>query len=64
MVTVPEDTPVTTPLPSTLAIAALAVLHVPPNVASASVVVPFTHTDDDPVMAAGAVLFTFNGLVK
>ena len=51
MVTLPADTPVTTPLLLTVAIAALLVLQTPPDVASASVMVELTQTLDGPVIA-------------
>lgn len=55
---VPAETPVTTPVaPSTVAIAALPLLHTPPAEASASVVVKPTQTRVVPVIvpAAGVV---------
>src|SRR5665647_2384158 len=51
---VPPDTPVTTPVPATtVATAGVALLHVPPAVASANVVVKPTHTFVVPVITAG-----------
>jgi len=51
MVTVPADTPVTTPLPEPIvATAVLLVLQVPPVVASLKVVVAPAQTDIVPVM--------------
>ena len=51
---VPDDTPVTTPVAgSTVATAGVALLHVPPAVASPNVVVDPTHTERVPVIAAG-----------
>jgi hypothetical protein len=53
---VPEDNPVTTPvLAFTTATGILLVVHVPPDVADASVDEPPIHADAVPVMAAGAV---------
>ena len=61
---VPPDTPVTTPVPATtVATAGVALLHVPPAVASASVVVEAWHTVVVPVMTAGnGLTVTANGL--
>ena len=53
MVTAPADTPVTTPVELTVAMDVLLLLHVPPGVASASVVDDPMHTVLLPVMAAG-----------
>jgi hypothetical protein len=54
--TVPAVTPVTTPVPvATVAIAGLALDHVPPAVALLSVVVRPGQTINVPVIAAGAV---------
>ena len=57
MVTVPPDTPVTSPVDEIVAFALL-VVHVPPTVASESVIVDVVFTIDTPVMAAteGAAL--------
>ena len=52
MVTLPADTPVTTPLLFTVAIAVLLLLQVPPDVTSANVMVELTQTLDEPVIAA------------
>ncbi len=49
---VPADTPVTTPVAPTVATPALLLLHVPPVVALARVVVPFEHIVVPPVIAA------------
>jgi hypothetical protein len=49
--TVPAATPVTTPLPVTVAVAVLLLLHVPPETASLSVVVEPTHVNIVPVIA-------------
>ena len=54
MVAVPADTPLTTPL-LTVAVAGVLLLHVPPVVASVSVVVAAVHTLVEPVILAGAV---------
>jgi len=55
MVTVPEATPVTMPVAGpTVAVAVLLLAHVPPVVASASVVVDPAQTVAVPVIAAGA----------
>jgi len=54
MTEVPPDTPVTTPVPATtVAIAGVALLHVPPAVASANVLVKPMHTVVVPVITAG-----------
>jgi hypothetical protein len=54
---VPEDTPVTTPVPlTTVATPVLALAHVPPVVPSVRVIVEPTHTGDDPGIADGVVL--------
>ena len=55
IVAVPATTPVTTPDELTVATAGVLLLHVPPGVASASVVVPVTHTVNVPVMGAVTV---------
>ena len=48
------ETPVTTPVPATtVATAGVALLHVPPAVASANVVVKVAHTLVVPVITAG-----------
>lgn len=47
MLVVPAVTPVTTPVEPTVALALLA-LQVPPVVASVSVMVADTHTEDEP----------------
>jgi len=57
MTDVPADTPVTTPPAVIVATAGVALLHVPPPVASFNVVVEPTHTFNVPVIAAG------NGLI-
>jgi hypothetical protein len=57
MVVVPADTPPTTPLPiPTVATVVVLLVHVPPNVASLSVTVELTHSEGDPVIAAGLAL--------
>ena len=48
----PADIPVTDPVPSTVAIAGLPLLHVPPEVVSPSVVELPTHTVVKPVIGA------------
>jgi hypothetical protein len=54
IIDVPEDTPVTTPVPATtVATAGVALLQVPPAVASLSVVVDPAQTLVVPVIAAG-----------
>jgi hypothetical protein len=54
---VPEDTPVTTPVPlTTVATPVPALAHVPPVVPSVKVIVEPTHTGDDPGIADGVVL--------
>ena len=53
MVMLPAATPVTTPVPEIVALEGLLLLHVPPEVASASVVVKPSHTLAVPVIAAG-----------
>lgn len=57
MSAVPGDTPVTTPVALTDAVG-LVVLQVPPGVASASVMVDASHTEDGPVIGetVGAAL--------
>ena len=50
MVAVPAVIPVTTPPVLTVAMPVLLLLHTPPLVASASVVVPPVHTVVDPVI--------------
>ena len=50
---VPPDTPVTTPTALIVATAGVALLHVPPAVASARVVVEAWHTVVVPVITAG-----------
>ena len=57
MLTVPAATPVTTPVLFTVAVAVLALLHEPPVVVHARVVVVPGHTLAVPVMVAG-VWFT------
>ena len=54
----PEATPVTTPVLLTVAIDGAALLHVPPLVASDSVMVPPGQTDEGPVMALTVVPVT------
>jgi hypothetical protein len=54
---VPEDTPVTTPVPlTTVATPVLALAHVPPVVPSVKVMVEPTHTGEDPRIVDGVVL--------
>jgi hypothetical protein len=54
MADVPADAPLTIPLDDpTVATAGVALCHVPPAVALLSVVVPDTHTESVPVIAAG-----------
>ncbi len=53
IVALPEATPVTIPLVPTVATAVLLLLHAPPVVASAKVVVSSGQTDAVPVIAAG-----------
>jgi hypothetical protein len=55
---IPAEMPVTTPPDETEAIATLLLAHVPPAVASASVIEPPSHTESGPVIAAtvGAVI--------
>ena len=51
MVTLPEATPVTTPLLFTVAVLVLLLLHVPPDVPFVvNVIVDPAHTDDDPLI--------------
>lgn len=51
IVTVPAETPVTTPeVGLTVAIAVLLLLHVPPTVESKRVIVPPTHTLEEPII--------------
>lgn len=52
MATVPETTPVTTPVDETVAIAELLEDHVPFGVVLLNVIVEPTHNDDAPVIAA------------
>ena len=52
---VPDDTPVTPPVPDTVAVL-LVVLHVPPEVASVKFTLSPVHTDDGAVIAAGVGL--------
>ena len=54
MVTVPAVTPVTNPVPDTVAFALLA-LHVPPGTASDNVIIVPAHTVDSPVIGAAPV---------
>jgi hypothetical protein len=57
IIAVPEDTPVTTPVPLiTVAIPVLALAHVPPVVPSVNVMVEPTQTGDDPGIVDGVVL--------
>jgi hypothetical protein len=56
MIQVPAETPVTRPVASTVAIAVLLLLQVPPIVASFKLLVAPTQALGVPVMAAGAVL--------
>ena len=56
MLDVPADTPETIPVVPIVATPVLALVHVPPPVASASVVVAPVQTVRVPVMAAGVVL--------
>lgn len=53
MIDVPEDTPPNDPRLLTVPTAVVLLLHVPPDVASVSVVLLPTHTDDAPPIAAG-----------
>jgi hypothetical protein len=54
MVAVPVDTPDTTPLVVPIvAIPVAELVHAPPVVASDSVMLPPTHKDEGPVIAAG-----------
>jgi hypothetical protein len=53
MVAEPADTPRMVPDVLMLAVPAALLLHEPPAVVSESVVLPFTHTDELPVMAPG-----------
>ena len=54
MLAVPNATPVTTPVPDTVATPVLPLDHVPPGDESPNVVVDPTQTDSEPVMAGGA----------
>ena len=63
MVAVPADMPVTIPAALTVATASLPLLHVPPVVASASVVAPPVQIASVPVIGAIATAFTDIGLV-
>ena len=64
MVAVPADTPLTLPDASTDAIAALLVLHDPPDTVSDNVVVAPTHTVDAPVITPpDGDVFTVNDVV-
>ena len=54
MVTEPEDIPVTTPTADTVATDAALLVHVPPDVASVSVIGVPIQTVDEPEMAAAA----------
>jgi hypothetical protein len=57
MVAVPDETPLTTPLPvPTVATEVLLLLQVPPVVASLSVKVEATHTVEEPDIEDGAPL--------
>jgi hypothetical protein len=63
IVTVPAAIPLTIPLSEPMvATAILLLLHAPPPTPSLSIVVPPTHTFDDPLIAGGAVL-TFTVVV-
>ncbi len=53
MAAVPDATPLTIPVEPTVAIPVAVLLHVPPVVASASVVVALLHKVRLPVIAAG-----------
>ena len=65
MVTVPGDTPVTTPVAApTVPIAVAVLVHVPPAVPSASVVVDPMHTPSDPVIFAGSGFTVTAALTK
>jgi len=56
MLSVPPLTPVTTPVADPIvASAVLLLVHVPPEDVSASVVVDSLHTENVPVIGAGAV---------
>lgn len=64
IVTVPADTPLTTPKELTVAIELLLLLHAPPLTASASVVVPPTQAEGVPVIVpAEGVVVTENEVV-
>jgi hypothetical protein len=56
MVAVPMARPLTVPVGVTGATDGLLLLHVPPGVASLSVVIPPTHTAGSPVMGFGAAI--------
>ena len=56
MVAVPVATPVTMPVEPTVAVAGSLLLHEPPGVASANVVVAPMQTESEPVIAAGEVI--------
>jgi len=58
IVAVPAATPVTSPVELMVAIVPSLLVHVPPGVASASVIAEPIQTVDGPVMAAGAAEFT------
>jgi hypothetical protein len=53
MILVPGDTPVTTPVPEIVATVGVPLIHTPPVVALASVVVLPVHTVKVPVMGNG-----------
>ena len=63
MVAVPALAPVTIPLVPTLAMEVALLLHVPPAVASLSVVVNPWHTVNVPVIDAGAVPLKFSSML-
>ena len=52
MVTVPADTPVTTPVELMVAIAVLLLLHIPPELVSNKLMVEPTQTVEGPVIGA------------
>lgn len=66
IVSTPAATPVTIPVDPTVASVVLALLHAPPVVASASIIVSPAHTDDPPVMlpATGKALTVIGALMR
>src|SRR5947209_4732202 len=65
MTELPAATPLSMPVPDPMvAVPVLTLVHVPPEVASVSVVIPPTHATGVPVIAAGTALIVSVAVLK